>query len=220
MPNQQDKARHLAALEAALAAELTSTRTMMLAVASTHSPTQLEAAVSAWVQDWKDYHISTTSNPIARAAIPVAVDHVSAQRVAAAVWHLQHQQWENEPAQPQTHTEPHTPAAKAAPSAMARVRAVPPEGKYAPVEIEIDGSHVRVAACVNDVLWDIANGKKRLKFRPETLRKLRQCVPWVADALKRDHSAKVLSNRHTYEVPDSLTTAVDGTSSGTSARTA
>lgn len=94
--------------------------------------------------------------------------------------------------------------------ACARVKAVPPMGKYAPVEIEIDGKPVQVAACVNDVLWDIANGRRRVKFRPETLRKLRAAVPWVADALRRDHAAKVLSNRHTYNVPTDLLRLIDG----------
>ena len=212
--DNQANARNLAALEAAIAAELATSRTMTLAVASAPSPNELRSTVEAWLHDWTDYHTAQATNPILKAALPVAASQVSSLRVAAAVWHLHQTEWT------QPHTTPLTPAPEAEPAAQARIRAVPPLGKFAPVEIEVDGKPVRVAACVNDVLWDIANGTRRLKFRPETYRKLRAVVPWLAGVLKRDHGAKVLSNRHTYDVPDEALNAVDGTSSGTTAHTA
>lgn len=91
-----------------------------------------------------------------------------------------------------------------------RVRVAQPQGKYAPVSAEIDGERVTVPACVGEVLWDIAAGVRRLKFRPETMRKLRQFTPWLAAELRRDHGAKVLSNKHTYDVPAEVARAVDG----------
>lgn len=91
-----------------------------------------------------------------------------------------------------------------------RIKAVPLAGKYAPVTVEVDGQPVTVAACVAEVLWDIACGVTRVKFRPETMRKLREVAPWIAEALQRDYKAQVLSNKHTYTVPAEVTRMVDG----------
>lgn len=99
-----------------------------------------------------------------------------------------------------------------APSAekpRARVVVPPYVGKYAPQTCLVDGAPVVLPACVTDVLRDVAAGVTRLKFRPETMRKLRESLPWLACQLERDHGAKVLGNRHTYTVPDKLLTLVD-----------
>lgn len=90
-----------------------------------------------------------------------------------------------------------------------RIKAAPLNGKYERVQVLIDGQPVTVAACVAEVLWDIACGVTRLKFRPETLRKLREVAPWLAAALQRDYEARVLSNKHTYIVPAEVTRQVD-----------
>lgn len=214
--DKQTQARNLAALEAAIAQELTTSRTMTLAVGSAPDSGRLTPTVEAWLHDWQDYHAGHEANPILKACLPVAINQVSPQRIAAAVWHLTRHEWSIGTEATTPHTKPHTPA----PKASARVRASEPAGKYAPVEVEIEGAAVTVPACVAEVLWDIAHGAKRLKFRPETMRKLREFVPFVADGLRRDHGAKVLSNKHTYDVPDEVLRMVDGTNCGTRATTA
>lgn len=224
-PDKQDQARNLAALEAAIAGELTTSRTMTLAVSSAPDSNALTPTVEAWLHDWREYHAGQPHGQILKACLPVAIDQVSPQRIAAAVWHLTQQEWDagtrtnpDEPATP--HTTAHTPAMQAAPASHARIRASQPAGKYAPVTVEIDGERVTVPACVGEVLWDIATGVRRLKFRPETMRKLRQFTPWLAAELRRDHGAKVLSNKHTYDVPAEVARLVDGTKPGTRASTA
>lgn len=216
-PDKPTQARNLAALEAALAHELTRTQTMALAAAAATTTEAFTPTVAAWIADWTEYHRQQATNTVARAALAVAIDQVNPQRVAAAVWHLHRDEWSaaeappaHQPA-PRTPTTPHTPA---------RIKASQPAGKYAPVQVEVDGQPVTVAACVAEVLWDIAGGVRRLKFRPETMRKLREVAPWLADQLSRDHDAKVLANRHTYDVPADLARLVDGTNSGTRTATA
>ena len=91
----------------------------------------------------------------------------------------------------------------------ARVVLAPFAGKYAPIEATVDGESLTLPACVAEVLRDVAHGCTRLKFRPETMSKLEDLIPWLAREFERDHSAKVLSNRHTYTVGKHLVSLID-----------
>jgi hypothetical protein len=108
----------------------------------------------------------------------------------------------------QAEPEPIAPADKAV-SVPPRVVVPSYAGKYAPQACLVDGARVILPACVTDVLRSIAAGVTRLKFRPETMRKLRESLPWLACQLERDRAAKVLANRHTYTVPASLLPLID-----------
>lgn len=193
MADKQTQARNLAALEAAIAQELTTSRTMTLAVGSAPDSGRLTPTVEAWLHDWQDYHAGHEANPILKACLPVAINQVSPQRIAAAVWHLTRQEWNASTEATTPHTKPHTPA----PQEAARV-VVAPGSKFARAEIMVDGEPITVAGCVADVLRRLGNGENRLRLRPETIRKLREALPWVAAMLRRDHDAKVISNQHVY----------------------
>lgn len=121
---------------------------------------------------------------------------------------------------PLTTPAPPADAPEPEPERKSRSRILVPDGgsKYARQVLDVDGEPVEVAGCVADLLRDIAAGARRVRTRPETVRKLQDVLPWVAAQLERDYSAKVISNRHVYNIPASLVHQVEGCSKTDAAR--
>lgn len=214
MPNQQDKARHLAGLEAALAAELTSTRTMTIAVASVASPRDLEPAVGAWIADWTEYHSDRADSVVIKHALKVAVDQVNARRVTDAVWHHHHSEW--------SEIETGTAPAKAAADAGLHVVVPGNVPRTLPVEISVNGNPRTVPAVCARALLDVALGQDPVRFRIETQGKLIEHVPEVVPHFVRDSDLKIVSKRIAWRPTAALRTAVridPGTLAGTEADT-
>lgn len=208
--DKQGQARSLAALEAALASELTATRTMTIAAASVAGPQDLEPAVGAWIADWTEYHTDRAENAITKHALRVAIGQVNSQRVTDAVWHHHHTEW----AASQTDTTRDTAA-----SSMGLRVSVPGNVPRAlPVEVLVNDEPRVVPATCARVLFEVATGQNPIRFRAETHRKLLEHLPEVLPHLVRDDGLKIVSKQVAYRPSEALRSAtqiIPGTSSGT-----
>ncbi|MBK8205319.1 MAG: hypothetical protein IPK87_00870 [Planctomycetes bacterium] len=208
--NQEEKARQLAALEASLAAELTRTRTMMLAAASVARPAELEAAVSAWISDWAEYHTSLTENAILRDIIPVAISRVSVQRVAATVWTRYQHEWVEETA---VELRCAVGAEVSREPGICPVQLVPIHlpARFSlrlPVRIQLGEDMRKVPPSVARALQEIAEGAELVRFRKETHTAILGALPELAPHLVRLDDRKVIANKHVYRPSDELRRAI------------
>ncbi len=197
MPDKQEHLRALATLEAALAAELTGTRTMMLAVAAAPHTTDLEPTVAAWISDWQDFHLTQTQNPVLKAALPVAINQVSTQRVAAAVWHFHRREWQQDAEKIHELLSAREPADTPGTPGSLLVSLPPHISPKRPATIAVNGVKRQVAACVATTLANIRDG--RVRMRPETLRKLPEDL---ARCFVRDSEQKAIAKFVWYHVRD------------------
>lgn len=196
MADKQTQARNLAALEAAIAQELTTSRTMTLAVGSAPDSGRLTPTVEAWLHDWQDYHAGREPNPILKACLPVAINQVSPQRIAAAVWHLTRQEWDSG-----TDTDAPAELQPAAPGALAIQCPESPHPKHKS-QIVVNGQMRTVPARLACVLAEIAGGATVVKYRPETAESMQELVPEIVSGLTRDWTRKVIGKHASYAVAE------------------
>jgi hypothetical protein len=179
-----EQARHLAGLEASFVAEIAGLKAITLIATQAARPLDLEPHVESWIADWGDYHARNGHGPVIKAALCVALDRLSVQRIAAAVW---------------TH---HRQLDVTAPESVTLVTqpriAIPPRGPRGVRQImTVNGKPVAVPAAVADFLRDLAHDGTA-RARSETLRKLTELIPWAAEQISRDPSAKVVNHKRLY----------------------
>jgi hypothetical protein len=188
-----EQARHLAGLEASFVAEIAGLKAITLIATQAAHPQDLEPHVESWIADWGDYHARNGHGPVIKAALCVALDRLSVQRIAAAVW---------------TH---HRQLDVTAPESVTLVTqvthpriAIPPRGPRGVRQImTVNGKPVAVPAAVADFLRDLAHDGTA-RARAETLRKLAELTPWAAEQISRDPSAKVINHKPLYRATPDL----------------
>ena len=190
--------RHLDALEAAFVAEMLPLKTLALAASSATGVTALEPAVSSWLADWADYHARNGHTPLIKAAIAVALDRLSVQRIAAALWTFHRA----------AHISAHNLGATAEPQSATARRSIhlPAKGPRGVKQtITVDGQPLEVPACVANFLRDLAHDGTA-RARPETVRKMAALLPWAT--VTRDPSAKVIDHKRLYVAGEDLREAL------------